>query len=146
MTKTSEVFKDRIVWVVLIAVFLTGVFIGNTVLNNSDTDNSKSENNKVNSTKNNKKHVKSEPIVIEGIGQKATSKTELKQGLVVFELKHSGESNFSVWLLDDDGNRVELLVNEVGNFEGSRAVQIATNGKYLFDISAGGPWSITIKQ
>jgi hypothetical protein len=42
-------------------------------------------------------------------------------------MSHDGDSNFAVWLLDDEGDKVELLVNEIGEFGGSKAVGIKDN-------------------
>jgi hypothetical protein len=57
-------------------------------------------------------------------------------------MTHDGDSNFAVWLLDDEGDKVELLVNEIGEFDGSKAVSIRKSGIYLLDISADGNWEI----
>jgi hypothetical protein len=85
------------------------------------------------------------PIILSGKGQKATDLFYLPQGLVRFELTHDGESNFGVWLMDDQGHKKELLVNEIGTFVGSKAVRIDKSGQFLLDIGADGNWKITIK-
>ena len=87
-----------------------------------------------------------EPIALSGTGQEATSKFSLEKGLSIFRMSHDGDSNFAVWLLDDEGDKVELLVNEIGEFDGSKAVGIKKQGDYIFDISADGRWTITIEQ
>jgi autonomous glycyl radical cofactor GrcA len=87
-----------------------------------------------------------EPIALSGTGQKATSKFSLEKGLSIFRMTHDGDSNFAVWLLDDEGDKVELLVNEIGEFDGSKAVGIKKQGDYIFDIGADGRWTITIEQ
>jgi hypothetical protein len=87
-----------------------------------------------------------EPIVLSGTGQEATSKFTLEKGLSKFRMAHDGDSNFAILLLDDEGNNVDLLVNEIGEFDGSKAVGIAKAGIYLLDISADGGWKITIEQ
>jgi len=86
------------------------------------------------------------PINISGTGQQASSKFQLEKGLSIFKMTNNGSSNFSIWLMDDEGNRVELLVNEIGDFEGSKAVSISKNGEYVLDISSSGTWNITIEQ
>lgn len=86
-----------------------------------------------------------EPFTLEGVGQKATEKFTLKKGLAVFEMTHTGSSNFIVDLLDDTGTSIELLVNEIGTFEGSKAVKIPKDGTHLLDIDADGQWTVTIK-
>ena len=87
-----------------------------------------------------------EPIALSGTGQEATSKFSLEKGLTIFRMTHDGDRNFVVWLLDDDGNQIDLLVNKIGEFDGSQAVGIKTLGNYILDISADGSWTITIEQ
>ena len=93
-----------------------------------------------------------QPITLSGVGQEATSSFVLESGLAVFTLTHDGESNFIVWLYDGNGDRVELLVNEIGPYSGSRMVGVtgqisqASPGRHLLDITADGNWQVTIKQ
>jgi len=87
-----------------------------------------------------------EPIALSGTGQEATSKFSLEKGLSIFRMTHDGDSNFGVWLLDGEGEKVDLLVNEIGAFDGSKAVGIKKQGDYILDISADGRWTITIEQ
>ena len=54
-----------------------------------------------------------ENISISGDGQEASQEFFLDEGLSIFSMKHSGSSNFAVWLLDSSGNKVDLLANEV---------------------------------
>lgn len=86
-----------------------------------------------------------EPFTLEGVGQKATEKFTLTKGLAVFEMTHTGSSNFIVDLLDDTGTGIELLVNEIGTFDGSKAVKIPRDGVYLLDVTADGQWTVNIK-
>ena len=78
-----------------------------------------------------------------GRGQKASRKFTLDTGLYRFQMKHDGKSNFAVILLDSEGDTVELLVNTIGKFDGSKAVGIKRKGTYLLDISADGRWSVS---
>jgi hypothetical protein len=41
---------------------------------------------------------------------------------------------------------VELLVNEIGSFDGSKAIGIDAPGLHLLDIQADGDWTITVEQ
>jgi hypothetical protein len=59
-------------------------------------------------------------------------------------MSHTGESNFAIWLFDENGNHVDLLVNEIGNYSGSTAVRIPKKGVYLLDITADGSWSVSV--
>jgi hypothetical protein len=82
---------------------------------------------------------------LSGQGQQATQTFQLVGGLAIFRMTHSGSSNFAIWLMNDRGERVELLVNEIGSFHGAKAVGVDT-GNYLLDITADGPWTVTIEQ
>lgn len=88
----------------------------------------------------------SEPIELSGVGQTASEPIRLTSGLATVKMKHSGESNFSIFLLDADGGKVELLVNEVGLFDGSKAFRVPSDGDYVLDLSADGAWEVTIQQ
>jgi hypothetical protein len=85
-------------------------------------------------------------IALSGTGQQATKKFNLKSGLAVFTMKHTGSSNFAINLLDSSGESVDLLVNEIGSFSGKKALGIPADGQYLLDVTADGPWSVTISQ
>jgi hypothetical protein len=86
------------------------------------------------------------PIDLTGTGQQASQKFHLTSGLAIFNMKHSGESNFAIWLLDSNGNKVDLMVNEIGSFDGSKAEHITTAGDYVLDITADGPWTVEVQQ
>ena len=86
-----------------------------------------------------------EPIVLSGIGKEATELFSIEGGLTKFTLTNKGSSNFIVWLLDSSGNRIDLIVNEIGNFEGTKSFGLK-QGNYLLDISSEGVWDIKIEQ
>jgi len=83
-------------------------------------------------------------IILSGFGQEASEKFVLEKGLVRFNLIYKGQHNFIVWLLDNNGKEVELLVNTVGYFNGSKAIGIDETGIYLLDILADEYWTIII--
>jgi len=85
------------------------------------------------------------PINLSGNGQQASEKFTLPKGLATFKMKYSGQSHFSIFLLDGDGDKIELLVNEIGGFDGSKAVKVRRAGTYLLDVSADAPWSVVIE-
>ncbi|NQE52231.1 hypothetical protein C5S29_01460 [ANME-1 cluster archaeon GoMg3.2] len=86
------------------------------------------------------------PIAFSGRGQEATSKFSLEKGLSIFKMTHDGDRNFIAWLFDDEGDRIDLVVSEIGEFDGSKVVGIKKQGDYLLDINADGRWMITIEQ
>lgn len=87
----------------------------------------------------------SKPQALTGKGQQASKFIKLENGLTTFKLKHTGSSNFAVTLLDKNGNLKELLANEIGNFDGSKATGVNTSGIYLLNITADGNWTINIE-
>lgn len=87
-----------------------------------------------------------EPLLFTGRGKQVSPLFSLTQGLVIFRMTHNGSSNFIIVLLDDHGDWVELLVNEIGSFDGAKAVGVESTGTYLLDIQADGDWTVTIEQ
>jgi len=81
-----------------------------------------------------------------GHGQEFSPFFTLNSGLTTFQLKHTGTSNFAVVLLDSQGDWVELLVNEIGSYDGSKTVSVDDSGIYLLDITADGNWDVSIEQ
>lgn len=88
-----------------------------------------------------------EPIELSGTGQKATQKFQLEQGLSVFSTTYRGSDNFIVWLMDGEtGQNIDLIANEIGSSNGSKAVGITSAGDYILNVQANGPWTVTITQ
>lgn len=54
--------------------------------------------------------------------------------------RYEGDGNFVVWLLDDDGGEVDLLFNEVGEFEGENTY--SGNHVGYIRIEATGDWNL----
>jgi len=81
-----------------------------------------------------------------GQGHRAISPIQLDEGLTIVTLTHTGSSNFAIWLLDSDGENVDLLVNEIGSFDGSTAIGLPAAGVYVLDIYADGDWTISVQQ
>lgn len=77
-------------------------------------------------------------------GQQATASFNLNTGLQVFKLSHVGQRHFSVWLLNAQGQRIELLANTTGIFSGSKAVLVERAGPHLLDVAGDGSWSVSL--
>lgn len=84
-------------------------------------------------------NIKSAPIKLSGKGNDVVF-AKLQSKLTRFTSKHTGESNFAVKLNDS-----LLLVNEIGNYSGSTAEKIESDGIYVFSVEADGQWSIDIE-
>lgn len=78
-----------------------------------------------------------------GRGDDTIDLTKGIDGLVQFSISHRGESNFIVEILDNNGELEELLVNEIGDYDGNRAVNIP-QGKHIIQITADGNWAMII--
>lgn len=60
-----------------------------------------------------------------------------------FTISHNGERYFGVWLLDNAGERVDLLANEVGNYNGETSTSLEP-GRYFLEIEGDGQWLINV--
>ena len=65
-------------------------------------------------------------------------------GLTRVVMRYSGRSNFVVWLYNEGGRTVDLLVNEIGRFSGSTAVP-GDGGIYWLTVEGVGPWFVKVQ-
>lgn len=79
--------------------------------------------------------------LLSGTGDAVVPFTATESGLWIFTLHHSGESNFIVWIKDDEGKRLSLLTNEIGIYSGIKPQNLDA-GKYYLNVTASGPWTI----
>jgi hypothetical protein len=88
------------------------------------------------------------PITLTASGPEATRPFQLDSGLTVIQMKHQGNANFIVDLLDENGNSVAPMgvANVIGPFQGSTPVQIKRSGQYLLDVQNAGNWQIVVRQ
>ncbi len=57
-------------------------------------------------------------------------------------MKHSGQSNFAVTVLDSQGNLIDLAANVIGAFDGSKVVRLPAQDSYVLVVEANGSWTI----
>jgi len=93
-----------------------------------------------------KKPLEPQPIEFSGSDQQVSDEFTLESGLSIFRMTHSGQSNFTVWLLDSNEQRIEMLVDVVGPLYGSKVLGIDTGGEYIVDVAANGNWTVRIEQ
>lgn len=86
-----------------------------------------------------------EVIEISGSGVTSTDFFNIAGGLTIFEFSNSGRGNFITYLLDEEGNELTLVVNEIGSVSGRKAMYLH-NGKYFLNIEIGGSWEFIINQ
>ncbi|MFC7785539.1 hypothetical protein ACFQWC_13670 [Rossellomorea sp. GCM10028870] len=85
-------------------------------------------------------------IKVSGNGDTASDGVKLTSGWAIFDGNHNGGANFIVQLQDENGNDLELLVNEIGSYKGKTFAQIPVEGTYYLNVKADGPWEYTIYQ
>lgn len=79
---------------------------------------------------------------LKGTGSKQQS-FKAGGGLTVFTMTHEGARNFVVQY--GRGTDLKLLMNQIGPFQGSKAVGLPV-GDYVLDIATTGKWTISIDQ
>jgi hypothetical protein len=85
-----------------------------------------------------------EPISVSGSGDDVVD-IEKWDGPAIARISYSGGSNFVVWNYDADGDKIDLLVNTVGNYEGTRPLDfLDTEHTARFQVESSGEWEITI--
>jgi hypothetical protein len=68
--------------------------------------------------------------------------TPARLGPIPYNMSHTSESNFAVWLRCAGGD--DLAVNEIGTYTGSVVVDFE-QGPCFWDVVADGTWSATPK-
>lgn len=91
-----------------------------------------------------------------GTGNETTKAFQLKAGKATFDAELNwekldtelapGEGKFAVVLQDEQGKTVEEVIATFDHFDGARTVNVPKDGKYQLQITAPGPWSITVEQ
>lgn len=115
--------------------FYTGEYKCNIYLNNSIEDYIEFE----------VSQVDFEPIEISGSGTTSSDFFDIVGGLTIFEFNNSGSGNFISYLLDEEGDELELLVNEIGSVNGKKAMYLP-GGKYFINVEHGANWTFNITQ
>lgn len=62
-----------------------------------------------------------------------------------FAMRHQGDGNFQVTLLDAKGKPVDYLANEIGAYSGSESGR-TDDEPYFLNVEANGPWSIEVSK
>ena len=83
------------------------------------------------------------PFSVEGSGDDFIEFTIQNDDPAVLHITHSGFSNFAVISYTAGNDRIDLLVNEIGNYSGSVPVNFQVGEEVgLLEITASGPWTI----
>ena len=88
-----------------------------------------------------------EPIVFSGTGDSVTEKFTGK-GLVTLTINYSAKDEYDVFscdLYDSNGEWVDWIVTDIGDYSGQKVEILEEDKEYLIEISADGDWQITIE-
>ena len=84
-----------------------------------------------------------ETIKKSGRGDKLVRFKIPEESLAIAKLTHTGSGNFAVWTVNADGEETDLLVNEIGRYQGK--VMFDESGHSVaMSITASGNWTLTI--
>lgn len=101
------------------------------------------------SSKQNETHTENKKTLsIQGITGKGdeVKRIELNEGLAIFKSEYNNKRNSIVVLKDIDGTIIELLVNTIDSYSGSKSVKIFKYGSYLLQVTSHGNWKIEIEN
>jgi len=87
--------------------------------------------------------VSNEGTSFNGSGDYVQPFTTVGAEIHIFNISYYGDNNFTIWLKDEQGNNIDLLINETGSYNGMIPVQLGP-GIYYLDITASGPWSVDL--
>jgi hypothetical protein len=85
------------------------------------------------------------PATVSGRGQSVAGPFQGVGEGVRFALRHRGQANFIVDVLDADGRDQDNLANEIGTFQGS-TVNNVPDGVFWLNIQADGQWTIALQK
>ena len=86
-----------------------------------------------------------EAVTIEGAGDDIIDVPVVDDYILVATFTHRGQSNFAVTSYDQAGNRLDLLVNEIGSYQGTVPYNFE-GSPAEFEVNADGPWTVTIND
>lgn len=86
-----------------------------------------------------------QPIVLEGSGDDIIDVPVITDSIIVATFTHQGSSNFAVVSYNQSGDRISLLVNEIGNYQGTVPFNFSEAPAEL-EITASGPWTVTLSD
>jgi hypothetical protein len=85
------------------------------------------------------------PIRLHGRGNAVENFEIPEETAAISEIAHQGTANFAVWTLDSAGTQQDLLVNTIGNYQGTVLFD-EQQGQHTaaFEIEADGAWTIRV--
>jgi hypothetical protein len=93
-------------------------------------------------------------LTFEGTTDQVTQPFNVREGHLRFDATYQGSDNFIVWIYGQDDSS-DLVFNELGPYQGQRAIAVAGSGDIPLGVRAGsvflaiqgtGPWRIAVSQ
>jgi hypothetical protein len=82
-----------------------------------------------------------------GSGTTVVGPFTLEEGLSVFSSQPGPtDTNFIVWLVDSNGEEVDLLANEIGQTASKVAVNIPVTARYYLNVDSDTTWDMRVDQ
>lgn len=85
-----------------------------------------------------------DPISFSGSGDQVVE-VDKWAGAALIYVTNQGRSNFIIYNYDDDGEELDLLVNAIGNYEGTRPMDFDDTRTMRLSIESEGQWTIEIR-
>ena len=88
-----------------------------------------------------------EEFTVEGSGDDVVDLVVRGDDPAILSITYEGGRNFSVLSYDSSGDRIDLLVNVIGQYSGRVPVNFSVGEEVVeLEITASGSWSITVQQ
>jgi len=85
-----------------------------------------------------------EPIVLSGVGD-SVADLEKWAGPALAHITYTGGSNFAVWNYGPDGEKIDLLVNTIGAYDGTRPIDFLEDEDTVrFEVKSSGEWVMQV--
>lgn len=85
-----------------------------------------------------------QPIVLTGSGD-AVVDIEKDDSAALVHITYTGSSNFVVWNYGTDGEKIDLLINTIGSYDGTRPLDfLADEHTARFTVESSGQWVIEV--
>src|SRR5699024_10187839 len=84
-----------------------------------------------------------QPQSFSGSGSEVVMLEQLGYDVFFATVTHQGSSNIALWSVDENGQDLDLLVNDIGNYQGQVALNFGEDPAAL-RVEADGDWSIDL--
>jgi hypothetical protein len=86
------------------------------------------------------------PAVYDGTGDDVVAITKPSNGAAIVHATYSAGSNFIVTGLDDNNQQTDVLINEIGAYDGSVPLDFRDTNTTRLEVKASGPWHIEVRD